>query len=115
MDTKYSGKECFVDDLRIETLTREIWNELLYVKTKPGAGNILNIYTVISEKEMICAKLKQMPKRPPTSLNSHFHGMSDVKLFFPEKFGKLFNQLFRLEKFPEVEDLPCSQTQEAAH
>ena len=56
-----------------------------------------------------------MPKRPPTSLNSHFHGMSDVKLFFPEKFGKLFNQLFRLEKFPEVEDLPCSQTQEAAH
>ena len=59
--------------------------------------------------------LKQMPKRPPTSLNSHFHGMSDAKLFFPEKFDNLFDQLFRLEKLPEVEDLPCSKTEEAAH
>jgi len=34
---------------------------------------------------------------------------------FQGKIGKLFDQLFRLEKLPEVEDLPCGQTQEAAH
>ena len=43
---------------------RERWNELLYVKTKPGTINLLHNYTVISEKEMLYMKFgkKQMTK-----------------------------------------------------
>ena len=52
-DTKYPGKvplTCFFNDLMIETLTRERWNESLYVKIKPGAVNLHNNHTVVSEK-----------------------------------------------------------------
>ena len=76
-DTKYSGKEpltCFVEDFRIETLTREIWNALLFIKAISNVINILDNHTVISEKEMICIKLKTTTKMYNTEKDAWFLG-----------------------------------------
>ena len=55
-DKEYYREEsliCFVGDLKIEILTKEMWKELLFIKSKSGVINLLDNHTVIIEKEIL--------------------------------------------------------------
>ena len=64
-NTKYLGEDLlayFIDDLNIESLIREYWNELLFIKSKSGAINLLDNHGIITEKEILISKSKQTNK-----------------------------------------------------
>ena len=60
-DIQFSGNSslnCLIEDLKVESLARKGWNDLLNVTTKTGkVMSILELLTVISENDMKNARL----------------------------------------------------------